>query len=98
MILLVILLENNYRTVCEKLKSLKENEHREGQYTKLERQKKDLEETISRLQERNRRSVGKRKAEFEIAVSKQRRRGGSFEKANRANGKSGKECGDFYYG
>ena len=26
MILLVILLENNYRTVCEKLKSLKENE------------------------------------------------------------------------
>ena len=43
-------------------------------------------------------SVGKRKAEFEIAVSKQRRRGGSFEKANRANGKSGKECGDFYYG
>ena len=24
--------------------------------------------------------------------------GGSFEKANRANGKSGKECGDFYYG
>ena len=51
-----------------------------------------------RLQERNRRSVGKRKAELEIAVSKQRRRGGSFEKANRANGKSGKECGDFYYG
>ena len=43
MILLVILLENNYRTVCEKLKSLKENEaQRQGQYTKLERQKRQL--------------------------------------------------------
>lgn len=48
MILLVILLENNYRTVCEKLKSLKENEaQRQGQYTKLERQKKDLEEQLA---------------------------------------------------
>lgn len=43
-----ILLENNYRTVCEKLKSLKENEaQRQGQYTKLERQKKDLEEQLA---------------------------------------------------
>ena len=69
-----------------------------GTVYEIRKAEKGFGRTISRLQERNRRSVGKRKAEFEIAVSKQRRRGGSFEKANRANGKSGKECGDFYYG
>lgn len=56
MILLVILLENNYRTVCEKLKSLKENEaQRQGHIIrktknssfKNEKSKKEVDVTIT---------------------------------------------------